>query len=169
MDHVDVIIRQWAAERPDLDTRAMAVIGRVARLSMAFGQGMQKNFARNGLNAAKFDVLATLLRSGPPYALSPGALLDATMVASGTMTNRIDRLEQDGLVERRKNPEDSRSVIIALTPRGLTLINEMMAAHVTTQAQLLKGLTAEEQAALTALLAKALHSAETANARAAQV
>ncbi|MCE8520870.1 MarR family transcriptional regulator [Ruegeria pomeroyi] len=169
MDHVDVIIRQWAAERPDLDTRAMAVIGRVARLSMAFGQGMQENFARNGLNAAKFDVLATLLRSGPPYALSPGALLDATMVASGTMTNRIDRLEQDGLVERRKNPEDSRSVIIALTPRGLTLINEMMAAHVTTQAQLLKGLTAEEQAALTALLAKALHSAETANARAAQV
>lgn len=166
MDHVDLITRQWAAERPDLDTRAMAVIGRVARLSMACTQGMQSTFARYGLNPAKFDVLATLLRSGPPYALSPGALLDTTMVASGTMTNRIDRLEQDGLVERRKNPEDSRSVIIALTPKGLTLINEMMAAHVATQAQLLEGLTAEEQAALTALLAKALHSAEIANGHA---
>lgn len=160
MDHVDFVTRQWAQERPDLDVSAMGIIGRVARLYLAYQKGMQRTFADFGLNAAKFDVLATLRRSGAPYALSPGDLLKATMVASGTMTNRIDRLEQDGLVQREVNPEDSRSFLIGLTGKGLALIDAAVEAHVKTQAQLVAGLSEEEQAAFTALLSKATLSAE---------
>ena len=104
MDHVDFITQQWGQERPDLDVTAMGIIGRVARLYLAYQREMHKTFAEFGLNAAKFDVLATLRRSGAPYTLSPGDLLKATMVASGTMTNRIDRLEADGLGQARGEP-----------------------------------------------------------------
>jgi DNA-binding MarR family transcriptional regulator len=156
MDHVAFVLRQWAAERPELDTRAMGVIGRIARLNAAYGQAMHDNVARYGLNMAKFDVLATLRRSGEPYALSPGDLLKATMVASGTMTNRIDRLVQDGLVARIPNPQDNRSVLIGLTEKGRALIDEVVGEHVTTQARLLQGLDEKDQEALTSLLIRAI-------------
>ncbi|MGR3761660.1 MarR family winged helix-turn-helix transcriptional regulator [Roseobacteraceae bacterium NS-SX3] len=159
MDHVDFVTQQWEKERPDLDVSAMGVIGRVSRLYLAYQQGMQVTFARFGLNAAKFDVLATLRRSGPPYTLSPGDLLKATMVASGTMTNRIDRLAADGLVKREANPEDSRSFLIALTPKGRAVIDEAVTAHVATQTRLLSGMKKEDQAAFKALLSKALAAA----------
>ena len=159
MDHVDFITDQWARERPDLDVSAMGIIGRVARLYLAYQEAMQVTFSRYGLNAAKFDVLATLRRSGAPYRLSPGDLLKATMVASGTMTNRISRLEAEGLVLRLINPDDSRSFLIGLTDKGLALIDEVATAHVQTQAELLTGLTQKEQAALNALLSKALQVA----------
>ena len=113
MDHVDFVTQQWERERPDLDVSAMGIIGRVGRLYLAYQAEMQRTFQRFGLNAAKFDVLATLRRAGAPHELSPGDLLKATMVASGTMTNRIDRLEADGLVRRKVNPADSRSFLIA--------------------------------------------------------
>lgn len=160
MDHVDVITQQWEQERPDLDVTAMGLIGRVARLQLAYQREMQKTWAEFGLNAAKFDVLATLRRAGAPYALSPGALLEATMVASGTMTNRIDRLAADGLVKREVNPEDSRSFLIGLTEKGFALIDEAVTAHVQTQARLLAGLSAEDVAALQTLLGKALKAAD---------
>ncbi|WP_264211311.1 MarR family winged helix-turn-helix transcriptional regulator [Leisingera thetidis] len=160
MDHVDFITQQWERERPDLDVTAMGVIGRVARLYLAYQREMQKTFADFGLNAAKFDVLATLRRSGPPYTLSPGALLKATMVASGTMTNRIDRLEADGLVKREVNPEDSRSFLVGLTEQGFALIDRAVTAHVQTQTRLLAGLSAAEAAALTGLLSKAQAAAD---------
>ncbi|KUP93738.1 MarR family winged helix-turn-helix transcriptional regulator [Tritonibacter horizontis] len=159
MDHVDFILQQWHRARPDLDVTAMGVIGRVGRLYLAYLRPMEKTFARFGLNAAKFDVMATLRRSGAPYQLSAGDLLKATMVASGTMTNRIDRLEADGLVSRTTNPSDSRSFLIALTPEGLALIDEVVEAHVQTQAALLDGLTAQEAEAFSALLSKALKAA----------
>lgn len=159
MDHVDFVTSQWAKERPDLDVSAMGIIGRASRLYLAYQKGMQENFAVFGLNAAKFDVLATLRRAGAPYALSPGDLLKATMVASGTMTNRIDRLEKDGLVQRSVNPEDSRSFLIALTDKGLKLTDAAVEAHVATQTRLVSGLTHEEQAAFKALLSKALAAA----------
>lgn len=159
MDHVDFILQQWHRARPDLDVTAMGVIGRVGRLYLAYLRPMEKTFARFGLNAAKFDVMATLRRSGAPYQLSAGDLLKATMVASGTMTNRIDRLEADGLVSRTTNPNDSRSFLIALTPEGLALIDEVVEAHVQTQAALLDGLTAQETEAFSALLSKALKAA----------
>ena len=160
MDHVDFITAQWRRERPDLDVTAMGVIGRVGRLYVAYLKPMEKTFDRFGLNAAKFDVMATLRRSGAPYRLSAGDLLKATMVASGTMTNRIDRLEADGLVSRTTNPSDSRSFLIELTPEGLALIDEVVEAHVATQAGLLEGLTPQETETFSALLSKALAVAE---------
>lgn len=155
MDHVEQITRQWEQERPDLDVTAMGLIGRLARLYLAYSAEMQKTFAGFGLNSAKFDVLATLRRAGNPYVLSPGDLLKATMVASGTMTNRIDRLVADDLVERKVNPEDSRSFLIGLTPKGLLLIDRAIEAHVATQTRLVSGLSAAEIAQFKELLGKA--------------
>ena len=138
----------------------MGIIGRVARLYLAYQREMHKTFAEFGLNAAKFDVLATLRRSGAPYVLSPGDLLKATMVASGTMTNRLDRLEADGLVKREVNPEDSRSFLVGLTEEGFALIERVVTAHVQTQARLLEGLSPQEIEALKALLSKAQAAAD---------
>ncbi|KIC11512.1 transcriptional regulator [Leisingera sp. ANG-M1] len=160
MDHVDFVTQQWERERPDLDVTAMGIIGRVARLYLAYQREMHKTFAEFGLNAAKFDVLATLRRSGAPYVLSPGNLLKATMVASGTMTNRLDRLEADGLVKREVNPEDSRSFLVGLTDAGFALIERAVSAHVQTQARLLAGLSGQEVEMLKMLLSKAQAAAD---------
>lgn len=111
-------------------------------------------FAAGGLNAASFDVLATLRRSGPPYALSPSALIDWTMVTSGTMTNRIDRLESAGLVSRSPDPSDGRASVVALTDEGFTLIDALIGEHVANQHRLMEGLDKRESAELDRLLAK---------------
>jgi DNA-binding MarR family transcriptional regulator len=155
MDHVDRIIDQWTRERPDLDVGPMAIIGRLGRLVRAFSREMDATFARHGLNQASFDLLATLRRSGPPYALSPGALMDATMVTSGTVTNRIDRLEQAGLVVRKPNPQDGRGFVVSLTPEGFHRIEAAVSDHVETQARLLAPLNTADRTALDALLRKA--------------
>lgn len=160
MDHVDFITDQWARERPDLDVSAMGIIGRVARLYLAYQEAMQVTFSRYGLNAAKFDVLATLRRSGAPYRLSPGDLLKATMVASGTMTNRISRLEAEGLVLRLINPDDSRSFLIELSADGLALIDRVVEDHVATQERLLAGMPKQERTALKTLLSRAQAAVE---------
>ena len=154
MDHVDRILAQWARERPDLDVTAMGVIGRLRRLSRQLAQEMGKTFAAHGLNPASFDVLATLRRSGAPFSLSPGELLAATMVTSGTMTNRIDQLERAGLVERVRNPEDGRSVLVSLTDEGFRIVDAAVTAHVATQTKLTAGLSEDDCAALNALLKK---------------
>ncbi|MBD8891601.1 MarR family winged helix-turn-helix transcriptional regulator [Roseibium litorale] len=156
MDHVDKIIEQWRRERPDLDTRPMALIGRLGRIRAHLSREMEKTFASHGLNAANFDMLATLRRSGPPYRLSPGALMSTTMVTSGTMTNRIDQLEKAGLVERRKNPEDGRSIDIQLTPGGFELIDAALADHCATQKKLVEGLSSEDFNALDAIMTRFL-------------
>ena len=160
MDHVDFITDQWARERPDLDVSAMGIIGRVARLYLAYQEAMQVTFSRYGLNAAKFDVLATLRRSGAPYRLSPGDLLKATMVASGTMTNRISRLEAQGLVLRLINPDDSRSFLIELSADGLALIDRVVEDHVATQERLLAAMPKQERTALKTLLSRAQAAVE---------
>jgi DNA-binding MarR family transcriptional regulator len=159
MDHVDFVLEQWRRERPDLDVTAMGVIGRVSRLQLEYSKAMAKTFASFGLNGAKFDVLATLRRAGAPHCLSAGDLMKATMVASGTMTNRIDRLEADGLVTRTTNPSDSRSFLIALTDKGIALIDQVVEAHVATQASLLEGLSTADVENLAQLLSKALTAA----------
>jgi DNA-binding MarR family transcriptional regulator len=146
-DDIDRIIEQWNRERPDLDVAPMALIGRLGRLREVIYREQEKVFATFGLNSAGFDVLATLRRHGAPYALSPGALMESMMITSGTVTNRIDQLEKAGLVSREPNPEDRRSMIVALTPQGLTLINEAVAAHVENQHRLVAGLSPEERAA----------------------
>ncbi|HIC82493.1 MAG TPA: MarR family transcriptional regulator [Kiloniellaceae bacterium] len=152
MDHVDRILAQWRRERPDLDVDPMGLIGRTKRLALFLTRGMEKTWAHYGLNDASFDVLATLRRSGPPFRLSPSALMASTMVTSGTMTNRIDQLDKAGLVERIRNPDDGRSVLIALTDKGFGVIDAAVTAHVRTQAELVAGLSKDERRRLNVLL-----------------
>lgn len=152
MDHVDKVLAQWRAERPDLDVAPMGLIGRIKRLSLSLTREMEKTWSRFGLNSASFDVLATLRRAGPPFSLSPGELIASTMVTSGTMTNRIDQLEKAGLVERTQSAEDRRSFKISLTEEGFRVIDAAVTEHVKTQQALVAGLSAEERMQLDALL-----------------
>ena len=152
MDHVDKILAQWRQERPDLDVAPMGLIGRVKRLALYLSREMEKTWAEYGLNAASFDVLATLRRSGPPFSLSPGGLIESTMVTSGTMTNRVDQLAKAGLVERIPNPNDGRGFFISLTDRGFRVIDRAVTAHVATQERLVSGLFEEEREELDRLL-----------------
>src|SRR3954451_17130355 len=115
-DAVDDILAQWARERPDLDVSPMGIIGRISRLQMLLHRELREFFATRGLENWEFDVLAMLRRSGAPYELTAGALLKAAMVTSGAITNRIDRMEAKGLVERVRDAGDRRSVRIRLTP-----------------------------------------------------
>ncbi|MEJ6785427.1 MarR family winged helix-turn-helix transcriptional regulator [Aminobacter sp. Piv2-1] len=156
MDRVDDILAQWNRERPDLDVAPMGLIGRISRLAQHLGREMEKTFARHGLNYASFDVLATLRRSGPPHALSPGDLSATMMITSGTMTNRVDQLEKAGLVERRLNPDDRRSFIVSLTEKGFATIDAAVTDHVATQTRIVETLAPDERTVLNVLLSKFL-------------
>lgn len=158
MFDIEDIRAQWAKQRPDIDTAPMALIGRVVRLSALFNEEMNKTFAKHGLSPASFDVLATLLRSGPPHALSPNQLLATMMVTSGTMTNRIDQLEKEGLVARVPNPEDKRSIHVQLTAEGIHKIDAAVTDHVVVQKRLIDGLSPSDQSTLNSLLDKGLLS-----------
>ncbi len=160
MDRVDKIIKQWHQERPDLDVEPMEVIGRIKQLSQHLVREMDKTFCVHGLNGAKFDVLATIRRSGTPYGLSPSDLMASTMVTSGTMTNRIDQLVKSGLVERTQNPKDARGFIISLTHKGHSLIDRVLNDHVKTQTQLTAILTKEDKKSLNSILRKFLINAD---------
>ncbi|WP_296276061.1 MarR family winged helix-turn-helix transcriptional regulator [Pseudomonas sp. UBA7530] len=156
-DRAQLAAEQWRRQRPDLDGFAMAVIGRLGELSQVISRDhLLPFFAEHGLQAGEFDLLATLRRSGEPYALMPTALYESAMISSGGMTSRIDRLEKAGLIERRKHPSDRRGVLVALTPAGFELIDGMLAAHVANLQRVLSGLTADEQRALHELTGKLL-------------
>ena len=152
MYDMDKIKVQWAKQRPDLDTEPMALIGRIIRLSAELTEEMGRTFTRHGLNGASFDMLATLLRSGPPHALSPNQLLETMMVTSGTMTNRIDQLEKDDLVARVRNSSDKRSVLVQLTTKGQRIIDAAVTDHAETQKILVGEISEAERAALNGLL-----------------
>lgn len=160
LDHVDHILAQWRRERPDLDVGPMGLLGRLNRLTTHLGREVEAVLLKHGLSSSAFDVLATLRRSGSPYRLSPGDLLAMTMVSSGTMTNRIDQLEKAGLVERIHNPNDRRSVLISLTERGFSIVEEAAGAHVENQHRLVAGLSEEERATLNRLLKRFLRDFE---------
>src|SRR6201993_5022839 len=116
-DEVDEIVERWRSERPDLDVSPLQVLSRVSRLARHLDRARRAAFAAPGLETWEFDVLSALRRQGPPYQLSPGALLRATLVTSGTMTNRIDRLAAAGLVSRSRDPLEKRGVLVQLTDR----------------------------------------------------
>jgi DNA-binding MarR family transcriptional regulator len=148
---------QWAKEMPMLETGPMVLLGRLAEVALVVGRDrLNPVFARFGLQPGEFDVLATLRRSGAPFALTPTDLYEAAMISSGSMTNRLDRLEKAGFVERRPNPADKRGTLVALTSEGLDVIEKAVVAHVANQHAILEGLGKEEQAALSALLEKLL-------------
>jgi DNA-binding MarR family transcriptional regulator len=159
MDRAAKAIEQWKRERPDLDVTPMAVLGRLNEAaSLIARERLAPLFARFGLQSGEFDVLATLRRSGTPYALTPTALYEATMVTSGAMTNRLDRLETSGLIMRGPHPSDRRGIVVRLTEKGLALIDEAVTAHVANEHEVLAGLTRAEQDTLSALLKKLIGS-----------
>ncbi|MGP9796593.1 MarR family winged helix-turn-helix transcriptional regulator [Halomonas sp. 86] len=160
MDHVDKILTQWQQQRPDLNVAPMGTLGRLKRLNQSLMRRMEQTWAAYGLNDSSFDVLATLRREGPPYALSPSDLMASTMVTSGTMTHRLQQLEKAELIERVKNPADGRGFLISLSEKGFALIDEAVAAHVETQAELVSGLSDKQRAQLDALLKQFLNSVE---------
>jgi DNA-binding MarR family transcriptional regulator len=150
-DAVDRITEQWSAVRPDVDVSPIHVIGRVSRLSRLIDRRLAENFARFGIEDWMYDVMATLRRSGEPYELTAGDLVRQAMVTTGAITNRIDRLEQRGLVERA-SADDRRKVIVRLTKKGFAMVEEVSVAHLATEREILGALSARQQGELAKLL-----------------
>ncbi len=150
-DAVDRIVGQWAVARPDVDVSAIEVVGRVSRLSRLVDRVLAGNFARFGLESWMYDVLATLRRGGLPYELTAGELVRQSMVTTGAITHRIDRLAERGLVERVA-AADRRKVVVRLTADGVALVDEVVAAHAATEDRILAALAPDERTALAGLL-----------------
>jgi DNA-binding MarR family transcriptional regulator len=147
-DEVDEIVERWESERPDLDVAPLQVLSRISRLARHLDRARRAAFAAHGLETWEFDVLSALRRAGPPYQLSPGALLRATLVTSGTMTNRIDRLAAAGLVSRSRDPQDKRGVLVQLTDRGRQTVDAAMSDLLTREHAILTSLDDAEQGQL---------------------
>jgi DNA-binding MarR family transcriptional regulator len=151
-DEVDEIVARWRSERPDLDVAPLHVLSRVTRLARHLDRVRRDAFAAHGLETWEFDVLSALRRAGPPYQLSPGALLRATLVTSGTMTNRIDRLTAAGLVSRSRDLQDKRGVVVQLTADGRRTVDAAMSDLLTRERSILTALGAPQQNELAGLL-----------------
>jgi DNA-binding MarR family transcriptional regulator len=149
---VDQILAQWTRVRPDLDVSPMAVIGRLARVAAVIDVRLASTFATFGLDAASFDVLATLLRSGDPYSLAPKDLADAAMVTSSAIAQRVNKLAAADLVTRHKSNADGRGTLVTLTPKGKNLVEMTLPHHLKTEHNVLQSLTKRERATLADLL-----------------
>jgi DNA-binding MarR family transcriptional regulator len=157
-DHVDLVLEQWGEQRPDLDASPMGVIGRLSRLNQLFDNELRRNFSQHELDRASFDVLATLRRSNSEHSLTPAGLMHSSMVTSGAISQRLDRLEARGLVTRAPSETDGRGVRVTLTAAGLRLIDAVLPTHIDTEDRLLAGLSETERAQLAALLRALLES-----------
>jgi DNA-binding MarR family transcriptional regulator len=167
-DDVDEIVAAWRRERPDLDVSPLEVLSRVSRLARRLDLARGSAFSEHLLEGWAFDVLSALRRAGEPYELSPGALVQQTLVTSGTMTNRVDRLERSGFVERRPDPGDRRGVLVRLTPAGRDVVDSAMADLIEQEKSLLSELSASDRVQLAGLLRRMLAPLE-ARAGGAQV
>lgn len=152
-DHVATVLEQWARERPDVDVSPMAVIGRLSRVARKIEACLGENFAAHGIDAATFDVLATLRRSGAPYTLSPKDLMETSMVTSSAIAQRLNKLEADGLIERTSNEHDGRGKLVHLTDAGRTIIDRVLPEHVAVEHEFLQALAPQQQATLAEFLA----------------
>ncbi|MDF8266513.1 MarR family winged helix-turn-helix transcriptional regulator [Luteipulveratus flavus] len=144
-DEVDRIVDAWQRERPDLDVAPLHVLSRISRVARRLDQTRGTAFARHDVEGWEFDVLSALRRAGTPYELSPGALVQQTLVTSGTMTNRVDRLENRGLVRRRPAPNDRRGVLVELTDEGRDLVDAVMADLLAREQELLSHLPTRDR------------------------
>src|SRR3712207_1286902 len=151
-DEVDVLVEAWRRERPDLDLGPMEVLSRISRVSRQLDVARRAAFAEHGIEQWEFDVLAALRRAGTPYQLSPGRLLRETLVTSGTMTNRVDRLAGRGFVERLPDPRDRRGVLVQLTDRGRETVDGALASLLELERPLLSALGSDERERLAGLL-----------------
>ncbi len=155
-DEVDELVEAWARERSDLDLGPVAIFSRISRLAHHVDRARRHAFTTHDVESWEFDVLAALRRAGEPYELSPGRLLRETLVTSGTMTNRVDRLTTRGLVERHPDPSDRRGVLVRLTPDGKDTVDGAFAALLDAERELLTELSADDQAELASLLRRLL-------------
>jgi DNA-binding MarR family transcriptional regulator len=153
-DEVDRIVDAWTRERPDLDFAPLQILSRVGRLSRHLERARRAAFAASDLEPWEFDVLAALRRAGAPYELSPKSLLQQTLVSSGTMTNRIDRLVERRLVARRTDPNDGRGILVKMTERGRERVDAAISELLHSEGELLDGLSPLDQERLGALLRK---------------
>ena len=147
-DEVDRLVESWRRERPELDVAPMEVFSRVTRLARHLDLARRQAFAARRLESWEFDVLSALRRSGAPYQLSPGRLLRETLVTSGTMTNRVDRMVARGLVERLPDPGDRRGVLVRLTPAGRESVDAALDELLLRERELLRGLSGKDSAEL---------------------
>ncbi|MGL5850301.1 MAG: MarR family winged helix-turn-helix transcriptional regulator [Phycicoccus sp.] len=161
-DDVDRIVSAWRRERPDLDVTPLEVLSRVSRLARRLDLARGTAFAEHGLESWEFDVLAALRRAGRPYELSPGQLVAETLVTSGTMTNRVDRLVTRDLVERHPDPRDRRGVIVRLTAAGRDAVDAALADLLGRERALLADLADDDRTRLADLLRRLLHPFESA-------
>lgn len=153
-DEVDRIVDAWSRERPDLDFSPLLVLSRVGRLARHLERARRTAFEASDLELWEFDVLSALRRAGAPYQLSPKALLQQTLVSSGTMTNRIDRLVTRKLVERRTDPNDGRGILVVMTAAGQERVDAAIATLLRAETELLDRLPRADQERLGALLRK---------------
>ncbi len=151
-DAVDLITAQWRKARPDLDSAPMGIIGRISRIAVLAQRELDRVFAEYDLAGGDFDVLATLRRSGAPFRLTPGALSRSTMITTGGMTKRLDRLEAIGLIRRTSDPQDRRGRQIVLTDKGRKLIDTAVGAHLRNEERILAGLSVAKRSQLVRLL-----------------
>ena len=153
-DEVDRIVEAWSRERPELDFAPLQVFSRVGRLARHLDRARKESFASSHLESWEFDVLSALRRAGAPYQLSPKALLQQTLVSSGTMTNRINRLVQRGLVQRRTDPNDGRGILVVMTALGRDSVDTAISNLVAAESVLLSKLPAADRERLAGLLRK---------------
>ncbi len=151
-DHVTHILDQWSVERPDLDVSPIGLIGRLHRLAARLTDELNTVFRQYGLAEGDFDALVTLRRQGSPFALTCSALAESTMITSGGMTKRIDRLVTAGLVRRRDSESDGRSRLVELTTAGRELVDDAFTAHVANEHRLVAALDAAERERLTEIV-----------------
>lgn len=148
VDEVDAIVAAWNRERPDLDVAPLQVLSRITRLARQLDKARASAFAHYDLDGWEFDVMSALRRAGEPYQLSPGALVQQTMVTSGTMTNRVDRLEKRGFVVRQPSPNDRRGVLVQLTPDGREVVDGAFSDLLCQEQNLLAHMSPQDRDAL---------------------
>ena len=158
MDEIDRIVEEWNGQRPDLDVSPTHTLQRITRLSLLQGVSFARVFASYGISFGEYLVLAALRRAGPPYRMNPTRLFNSVILSSGAMTNRLDRLEEMGLVERQPDPSDRRGRLVALTDRGRELVDAAVVDHLDNEQRLLAALDAGEREQLAGLLRKLLLS-----------
>lgn len=151
-DIVDGIVDDWTSARRDLDVEPLGVFSRIRRIAKQLDNERKRVFAESGLEPWEFDVLASLRRAGPPHSLSPKRLLETNLVSSGTMTNRVDRLVDRGLVRRELHPDDRRGVLVRMTPEGLARVDDAFTRLVEVEHRRVAGLDGRQRAELSALL-----------------
>ncbi len=159
MDEIDRIVEQWSRERPELDVSPTETLQRVTRLSLLQGISFARVFARYGISFGEYLVLADLRRAGPPFRMNPTSLFSSVILSSGAMTNRLDRLEAMGMVERLPDPADRRGRLVGLTQQGRELVDAAVVDHLENEQRLLGVLNAGEREQLAGLLRKLLLSA----------